>query len=112
MPDAAWKRWERTVALALGGDRTGPRGLGLPDALDTADGLAPEAKCYQDATTVFFTAALRKAIAQARVNQLNVAAPFWGVFIKDRDIRGPEGEYVVLPMAYFKYKQSEGDQHG
>ena len=103
VPDNAWKRWERTVAVVLGGTRTGPRGLGLPDVLGT--GIAPECKAYAGATKLFFTAKLRETIAQARANQQRVGEPHWSVFIKDTSVRGAEGEYVVLPMAYFKYMQ-------
>lgn len=44
MPDASWKQWERDVAAALGGSRSGPTGRDTPDV--DVEYLAPECK-YQ-----------------------------------------------------------------
>lgn len=71
----SWKVWEREGARDLGGSRTGPRGLGLPDSIDIPH-LAPEFKYRQKLSL------RRKDIEQARRNSKNADKEFWVVGVK------------------------------
>lgn len=65
MADKPWKAWEREVAKALGGTRTGPRGKDLPDVIDVPL-VAPEVKLYEK--FIFLEADME----QARNNAKNI----------------------------------------
>ena len=75
MADTAWKVWERTVATDHGGERTGPRGFGLPD-VSGIPLLSPECK-YQK--KLHFTEA---DMQQARDNARPGTIPI--LFLKER----------------------------
>lgn len=84
----AWKVWERTVASDLGGTRTGPRGLALPDVSNLPVPFAPECK--------YGALALRKAdMEQAKRNAKGVP---WGLFIKQKQTGV---KVVVLDYKFF-----------
>lgn len=114
-----WKAWERRVARDLGGVRTGPRGLGLPDVLDLPDGLAPECKYgkptwFLSEASRWLSATLRSAIKQAQTNapakprakqarpgatrQGDQAKVPWAVLLMEK---GTSTRYAILPYEYF-----------
>lgn len=87
----AWKVWEREGAKALGGTRSGPRGIGLPDSIDIPY-LAPEFKYRQKLSL------RRKDIEQARRNGKNANKEQWVVGIKQANT----GERIaVLEWRFF-----------
>lgn len=61
MADKAWKRVEREKCRALGGERTGPRGFGLPDCVGLK--VALEVKHYK--RFVFLTKDWEQAVENA-----------------------------------------------
>lgn len=90
MTNEAWKRWEREVAEKLGGTRTGPRGLALPDVSGIPLGV--EAKCYQ-------TLSLREAdMQQAETNAKKLGLP-WALAIRKKGRGGRK--LVVVPLDLF-----------
>jgi hypothetical protein len=96
-----WKVWEREVARDLGGERTGPRGLGLPDVSNIParfpfNLFAPECKYGQ-------RLALRGAdIAQATKN---ARGRKWGLFLREaktgtRLVVIPYTDFLILWESY------------
>jgi hypothetical protein len=61
MADKRWKRHEREKCRALGGERTGPRGFGLPDCVGLE--VALEVKSYK--RFVFLTKDWEQAVENA-----------------------------------------------
>lgn len=85
-----WKAAERELAKAMNGERTGPRGFGLPDVLHPR--WNPEVK-YGKAR--WFTAQLNKDLKQA---ETNARGGRWFVYLREA-ITGRR--YVVIPYIYF-----------
>ena len=99
MADKAWKRVEREKCRALGGQRTGPRGFGLPDC--TGIKVALEVKHYKRFT--FLTKDWEQAVENAeRVGLMPVLA------VKEAGRNGRdcvqlciEGELIRVPWKKF-----------
>jgi len=85
-----WKVAERELAKAMGGERTGPRGLGLPDVQHST--WAPEVKYGEPR---WFTAQLKKDIKQA---ETNARGKPWFVYLREK-VTGKR--YIVIPFEYF-----------
>lgn len=95
MADKPWKVWERKVAKDLGGSRTGPRGMDLPDCID-APLVAPEAKLYE--RFIFLEADME----QARQNARNIPGDKIPVlFLKEKK----RGGRVAVRMDYDGFMQ-------
>lgn len=93
--------WEREVAKDLGGERTGPRGLGLPDvsAIEAPHPFnlyAPECKYGQ-------RLALREADIQQAIK--NARGRRWGLFLREaktgrRMVALPYADFLILWESY------------
>lgn len=96
-----WKVWERQVAKDLGGERTGPRGFGLPDVI--LPNMAPECKAQARLT-------LRaKDMEQAETNRQHTGKTWWALFLRENKTAR---KVVVLPYDYFVelYHNQKEDQ--
>ncbi len=85
-----WKEAERELARAMGGERTGPRGFGLPDVQHPR--WAPEVKYGQ---ARWFTAQLEKDLKQA---ETNAKGRRWFVYLR---WKGSGRRMIVVPYAWF-----------
>lgn len=88
-PRTNGKVWEREVAKALGGKRTGPTGMDDPDVTDLPIPFAPECK-YRQRLSI-----LDSDIKQATRNARGLP---WGVFIREAK---SGRRFVVLPYSVF-----------
>lgn len=85
-----WKVWERQVARDLQGERTGPRGFGLPDVI--LPNLAPECKAQARLTL------RNKDMAQAETNRVLAGKRWWTLLLRENKTAR---KVAVLPYDYF-----------
>lgn len=84
-----WKDWEREVARDLGGTRSGPRGMDVPDVSDLPGNFAPECK-FQKRLSLK-DADLKQAEHNARKNE-------WSLFLREAKTGR---RFVVVPYKTF-----------
>src|SRR5882724_1587892 len=87
---SVWKVWERQVARDLCGERTGPRGYGLPDVI--RPDIAPECKAQARLS-------LRgNNLEQAEVNRKNTGKTWWALLLRENKTAR---KVAVIPYDYF-----------